>query len=111
MRAKKMLIVLGPALLATLAVSPAQASPSTAVSSPAKAVAANAPQHAEKSLALDPYDRGYRDGYRQGMRDARRGDCRKRNFSHDHRNGMKNSRYWQGYRHGWKKGYFKICRF
>jgi hypothetical protein len=116
MHATHRLVLLGPALIAALVISPSASSQAAAVPGPAKAVVANTPQHAAELQVLappDPYNAGMREGHRQGIRDARL-DCslqqktRSGSRQHFHRRAEVTD-FTRGYNAGYEDGYFSIC--
>ncbi|MFC7648735.1 hypothetical protein ACFQX6_56050 [Streptosporangium lutulentum] len=84
MYGKQQLTVLGPALLAVIALGPASISHASATPSSVRAVAADV-SHNGAAADDQPPRGGYQNGYRDGYRAASQ-DCRRRgSFHHRHR--------------------------
>lgn len=107
MYGKRQLMMLGPALLAALALGPVSFSHASATPDPEPGVTTSTPQ---KGAATDPstsaedprdYWRGYRDGYRTAGRDCRR--SRSRSYAGPP------SDYDRGWLDGYDAGYARFC--
>ncbi|MGJ6961568.1 hypothetical protein ACSDR0_06610 [Streptosporangium sp. G11] len=106
MYGKRQLMVLGPAILAALALGPVSLSHASPAPDPEQAVTASIPQ--DKAMmdpttsAEDPRDywRGYRDGYRAAAQDCRRSRTRSYGPPSD---------YDRGWLDGYDAGYARFC--
>jgi hypothetical protein len=111
MYGKQQLMVLGPALLAVLALGPASISHASDTPNPTPSVAASAPHNEATTKTSVPDDQppywGYWQGYRDGYRAAGQ-DCRRR-IMHSFRGDRRMSAYDRGWIAGYNAGYDRFC--
>ncbi|RAY15057.1 hypothetical protein DPM19_09955 [Actinomadura craniellae] len=110
MQNRHRMMLVGSALLTSLALFPAGAAQAATAPVPAQTVvtagqvsAPGAPAALQRSLT---YWRGYRNGYRRGVRDGYRDCRRKRVGAHGHRGGRQYTRGWAA---GYLRGYRRVC--